>query len=156
MEEKRDIIDEFEQVLMEDLIFWTFEKEVSLGGQEKLRIFSKKTDNKGKALAGSEINFRIQCFLEDISPEVAFNCMSDSNIRSSWDPRMSDIKRLQQNSNEEVLQYYVNSTMPFVSHRDVVARKQHLVNYPEKNNFIYAFSSCEMESCPEGKNHVRS
>ena len=68
MDEKRDIIDEFEQVLKEDLIFWNFEKEVSLGGEEKLRIFSKKTDNKGNLLAGSEINFRIQCFLEDISP----------------------------------------------------------------------------------------
>ena len=54
------------------------------------------------------------------------------------------------------MHYYVNSTMPFISHRDVVSRKQHLTNYPEKGHFIYAFSSCEMESCPEEETHVRS
>merc|ERR1712032_1464078 len=46
--------------------------------------------------------------------------------------------------------------MPFVSHRDVVARKQHMLNYPQNNHFVYAFPSCEVESCPEDANHIRS
>tara|TARA_B110000285_G_C14871831_1_gene489578 strand:- start:464 stop:580 length:117 start_codon:yes stop_codon:yes gene_type:complete len=37
-------------------------------GEEKLRIFSKDTDNKGNLLGPSEINFRIQCYLKDVTP----------------------------------------------------------------------------------------
>ena len=91
MTDKTDLIDEFQTILEEDLLFWNFEKELCMG-DHKLRIFSKSTDNKGNTLAPSEINFRIQCFLKDITADVAFECMSNSVERSKWDPRMSDIK----------------------------------------------------------------
>tara|TARA_B110000285_G_C14871831_1_gene489577 strand:- start:290 stop:409 length:120 start_codon:yes stop_codon:yes gene_type:complete len=39
---------------------------------------------------------------------------------------MSDIKKVKEEANEEILHYFVYSTMPFMSHRDVVARKQQL------------------------------
>ena len=82
--------------------------------------------------------------------------MSDSALRNQWDSRMSNIKKVSEDANEEILHYFVYSTMPFISHRDVVVRKQQLVNYPEKNHFIYAFTSCEQESCPEIASHIRS
>ena len=93
-------------------------------GEEKLRIYSKDTDNKGQPLGPTEIHFRIQCYLKDITPKVAFDCMADSVQRNSWDTRMSDIKKVKEEGNEEILHYFVYSTMPFISHRDVVARKQ--------------------------------
>ena len=69
---------------------------------------------------------------------------------------MKDIKKIEENGNEEVLHYFVYSTMPFVSHRDVVIRKQALMNFPSDGSHVYAFESCNKEQCPIDENYIRS
>ena len=46
MTDKTDIIDTFQSILEGDVILWNFEKDINMG-EEKMRVYSKVTDNKG-------------------------------------------------------------------------------------------------------------
>ena len=95
MTDKTDIIDKFLSYLDQDYYEWDFEAEVKFG-TDKLRLWSKPVDNDGNELASSELNFRVECYLKDIKPEIAFKCMSDSIERNKWDPRMKDIQKIEE------------------------------------------------------------
>ena len=95
MAEKTDIIDKFMNSLSEDLLAWDYAQELNYGS-DRLRVWSKNTNNEGEPLAPSEIHFRVQCIIKDIKPEIAFKCMSDSEERNKWDPRMKDIQKVEE------------------------------------------------------------
>ena len=126
-------------------------------GENKISLWSKNVNQEGKPLASSEIYLRVQATIKDVSPQVAYETMSDSDKRQSWDPRMQQVKKVSQTDNEVTQYYVVRSSVPFIATRDVVVRQQLMPNYPSEGEFAYAFSSTEdLEQCPLVPRFVRS
>ena len=91
-------------------------------GENKISLWSKNVNQEGKPLASSEIYLRVQATIKDVSPQVAYETMSDSDKRQSWDPRMQQVKKVSQTDNEVTQYYVVRSSVPFIATRDVVVR----------------------------------
>ena len=92
--------------------------------------------------------------MTEVSPELAFQSLSDSELRRQWDHRMADVQTLAKEGDVETKCYVVKSTIPMVANRDVLVRQESARDPCGPGTFAYAFSSCEHEGWEPKPGHV--
>ena len=96
-------------IIDESLLDWTFVKEVKNGNQHICRIFKKDVDDKGRRLSSTEINYRVQCFIEGADAAFAFEMVTNAAKRTSWDRRVTKMEDLSKEGNETLKYYEIHS-----------------------------------------------
>ena len=106
-----DLVSKFEEMLQEDLLECQLLSETTCADSktDMQRLWSKDTNVDGTKLAGTEQMFRVQALIADVSPETAYNCFVNPDLRQKWDARMDEVKRFQTDEGKDMLYFTVRS-----------------------------------------------
>ena len=108
--QKTDLIDRFLAVVQQNILEWDFIEEVKHSHSASIcRIFSSKVAERGDDLAPTEINFRVQCFIEGADVMQVFNLISKSEKRQTWDRRIERMEDREVDGNETIKYYLIHN-----------------------------------------------
>ena len=124
MEKRRklELIEKLNEILEGEITQWE-EGTNLIVDDDRLKIWKRNVNVIGQPLEGTEVCFRIQALIKDISPYVAFMGHMDPEFRKSWDTKMSDVQIIEQLADHDIVKYYiVKGSFFLIQDRDVVVR----------------------------------
>lgn len=111
------------------------------------KVFSRK------GLTGSLISIKSFTNVPNISKAMAFNVMTDINIRKTWDDALKDTVILENNVEDDIVTYYYTIPMPpFITTREALVQRKVLLDFPNKNDSAFHVKSVSHPSKPENPN----